>query len=120
MPLRMVDSYDDAKEPGDCFYMIYGKKCPFWQDCPACKSSGHLFVKLPNRLSWDSDARASNCNRQDDHKHRCWVKSGDIEHLTVGKDGNTCSAGAGSIAMDGGGGVRNWHGFIRNGEFVTS
>jgi hypothetical protein len=32
--------------------------------------------------------------------------------VTVGKSGNTCAAGAGSIAVDG------YHGFLRNGSFT--
>lgn len=58
--------------------------------------------------------RASNCTRRDDGEHHCWVREGDARknQCHVGKNGNTCQAGAGSILTHG------WHGFIHHG-FVT-
>jgi hypothetical protein len=71
-----------------------------------------LIVKMPGGGSWHVESRASNCTLPNDNKHRCWVRKGNPqrpETLTVGKDGLTCSAGAGSIVMN------KWHGFLRNG-----
>ncbi len=45
----------------------------------------------------------------DNYAHKCWVRTGDAPYFTVGKDGVTCSAGAGSIL------VPEWHGFLKNG-----
>lgn len=46
--------------------------------------------------------------------HKCWVRHGTPpgEVVHVDKNGITCGAGAGSIA------IPNWHGFLHNGELV--
>ena len=62
---------------------------------------------------WSPDSRASNCTMKEDKVHRCWVRHGTPPNITVDKNGNTCSAGAGSIATG------NWHGFLRNGYLVS-
>lgn len=74
-------------------------------------------VVLPDGTTWTIDAQASNCSIPDDHRqlqHHCWVIDADcdLEHLTVGKNGPTCAAGAGSIQTD------KWHGFLQNGFLV--
>lgn len=58
------------------------------------------------------DGRASNCTMPDDNVHKCWVRHGRPEDgtLHVDKNGNTCAAGAGSIATP------NFHGFLHNGD----
>jgi hypothetical protein len=61
---------------------------------------------------WCIDSRASNCTRPDDSAHNCWCRHGKAPNFTVNKVGNTCGAGAGSIAMDG------YHGFLINGELT--
>ena len=72
-------------------------------------SDGHsLVVKTPGG-EWCVDAPASNCTKPGDNKHRCWVRHGRPPVITVDKNGNTCAAGAGSIAQ------KNYHGFLRNG-----
>lgn len=73
-----------------------------------------LTVRCPGGHTWHVDSRAANCGRPDDSTHACWVRHGDPREcrLTVDKDGDTCSAGAGSILTP------NWHGFLRNGELV--
>lgn len=59
---------------------------------------------------WYIDGRASNCTKPDDNEHRCWCRHGSYgEPLHVDKIGNTCQAGAGSIAVSG------FHGFLHNG-----
>ncbi|RWO39487.1 MAG: hypothetical protein EOS11_22095 [Mesorhizobium sp.] len=70
-----------------------------------------LVVKLPGNHDWHIDSRCSNCTKPDDSDHFCWVRTGRPEDgtLHVGKDGNTCSAGAGSIAVPG------FHGFLHHG-----
>lgn len=70
-----------------------------------------LVVKLPNGREWCIDGRASNCTMPKDDVHKCWVRSGEPPDLTVGKSGNTCAAGAGSIQAG------DYHGFLRNGRF---
>lgn len=71
-----------------------------------------LCVRLPNGNDWMIDGPASNCTMKDDAQHKCWVRHGIPPLITVGKDGHTCSAGAGSIQSG------SYHGFLRNGEFT--
>lgn len=70
-----------------------------------------LMVRCPDGHDWTVDSRSSNCGSPDDDVHQCWVRHGDPRecHVTVDKNGLTCSAGAGSIATPG------WHGFLRDG-----
>ncbi|PBB41787.1 hypothetical protein CK222_21780 [Mesorhizobium sp. WSM3866] len=59
---------------------------------------------------WHIDSQASNCTLPDDKEHRCWVRHGTIgETVHVDKNGKTCAAGAGSIAVPG------FHGFLHHG-----
>lgn len=68
-----------------------------------------------SRHHWYIDYRASNCTMPNDKEHRCWVRKGTFgEKLTVGKDGKTCGAGAGSFFMD----AQRWHGFLIDGVLV--
>jgi len=73
----------------------------------------HLVVKTPGG-EWMVDSKATNCTRPDED-HECWVRHGDPRTGTVhvDKQGNTCSAGAGSISMGG------YHGFLHHG-FLTN
>lgn len=73
-----------------------------------------LTVQCHGKHAWHVDSRASNCGRPDDKAHKCWIRHGDPRecHVTVDKDGDTCSAGAGSILVPG------WHGFLRDGQLV--
>jgi hypothetical protein len=83
--------------------------CPHgWSNC----DGRHLHAITPDGHEWDIDGRASNCTLREDQEHRCWVRTGEPPNVTAGKGGNTCSAGAGSIAAP------NWHGFLRSGRFV--
>lgn len=70
----------------------------------------HVMVRLPNGRDWHVDGQASNCTRPGE-PHKCWIRHGDPRkaELTVDKDGDTCSAGAGSIAAG------DYHGFLRGG-----
>jgi len=63
----------------------------------------------PGNNWWHIDSQASNCTKPDDKEHRCWCRHGEAPDFTVDKVGNTCSAGAGSIA------IGSYHGFLRNG-----
>lgn len=74
-----------------------------------------LVVKLPDGHDWIIDSRCSNCTKPDNNEHFCWVRHGRPEDgtLHVDKKGDTCSAGAGSIATP------NWHGFLHNGYLHT-
>jgi hypothetical protein len=76
-----------------------------------------LVVVLPtaDRHEWCIDSRASNCGLPNDNVHKCWVRHGTPEDgtLHVDKDGHTCSAGGGSIA------VPSYHGFLHSGHLVS-
>lgn len=74
-----------------------------------------LIVRCPDGHDWIIDSRASNCTKKDDNAHWCWVRHGKPEDgtLHVDKNGNTCSAGAGSIQTP------HWHGFLHHGELHT-
>lgn len=69
-----------------------------------------LVVRLPDNTDWTVDSEASNCTRKG-QPHQCWVRHGDPRecHVTVDKQGDTCAAGAGSIASPG------YHGFLIKG-----
>jgi hypothetical protein len=75
-----------------------------------------LHVKLPNGLEWCIDAPASNCD-QKGRPHKCWIRHGEPPLITVDKQGDTCTAGAGSIWSNKGQ-ANDWHGFLRNGVLV--
>ncbi len=65
----------------------------------------------PTGTHWYIDSQATNCTRKDDETHRCWVRHGTVGGtIHVDKNGDTCQAGAGSIAVPG------YHGFLHNGE----
>lgn len=73
-----------------------------------------IMVKCPDG-EWAIDSQASNCTRPD-QPHQCWVRHGEPPDLTVDKNGNTCSAGGGSIWVhppDG------WHGFLTAGWLLA-
>ena len=76
-----------------------------------------IMVRLPDGHDWCVDARASNCTLPKDDEHRCWLRTGELPRITVGKFApgqRTCSAGAGSIATP------KWHGFLRDGRLVVA
>lgn len=94
--------------PGACY------DSPHYHDWRVGPDGRSLSVVLPNGDHWFIDNRASNCTMKDDDAHRCWVRHGRPEDgtLHVDKNGHTCAAGAGSIAVPG------YHGFLHNG-FLT-
>lgn len=67
-----------------------------------------MMVVLPNGNHWLIDGPANNCTRPNE-PHKCWIRHGEPPKLTVDKNGDTCSAGAGSIQSG------NYHGFLQNG-----
>lgn len=85
----------------------------WYEDTPSnCGLDGRaLIVKAPGGHDWHVDGRASNCTKPDDRVHKCWCRHGDpaTGEVTVDKNGNTCSAGAGSLLL------KNWHGFLTSG-----
>lgn len=103
---RLYDSPSGAPEPGDVYKIEYhgSRECPYWDNCDGV----HVWAILPNGHTWDIDARASNCTMPQERTHRCWIKTGTPEDgtLHVDKNGFTCAAGAGSIAVPG------YHGFL--------
>lgn len=70
-----------------------------------------LCIRTPGG-DWMVDSIASNCDKPNNKIHRCWVRHGTPPMIHVDKKGNTCNAGAGSIGM------RNYHGFLHNGELT--
>lgn len=113
---RRYNTPSGSPEPGDMFWVTWrhyrfpnGTKTSCdWDDC----DGKHLQVILPNGYGWDADGRASNCTMPNDRLHRCWVRHGDPPNVTVDKNGRTCAAGAGSIAVTG------FHGFLRGGKLI--
>lgn len=109
----VYDTEDGDLHPGDmywapCEFRLTGGVCWDWDNC----EGQHLHVVLPNGRHWDIDSRARNCTLKDDRAHRCWVRTGEPPNITVGKNGLTCSAGAGSIQ------AADYHGFLRNGQLT--
>lgn len=88
---------------------------PWMADHWAGEDGRCLVCKLPGDHDWIIDSRASNCTMPDDNVHKCWVRHGRPEDgtLHVDKNGHTCAAGAGSIAIPG------YHGFLHNGELTS-
>lgn len=115
MQRRLYDTASGSPEPGDLFladcWQRYGpgQTCAYWDNCPG----QHLYAVLPNGHHWDVDSRASNCTLPQDRAHRCWVRHGDPPAVHVDKEGHTCAAGAGSIAVPG------YHGFLHHGAFTS-
>jgi hypothetical protein len=104
---RLYSNPSGAYEVGDLVYLpcnrAKGDGCPYWDNC----TGRHLHAVLPNGHLWDIDSRANNCTLRNDRTHRCWTQEGDpAVHLTVGKRGPTCAAGAGSIQHG------DYHGFV--------
>lgn len=98
--------YGKQLPPGMMYWEPWhGETCHFWDNC----DGKHLHVVLPNGVHWDIDGRATNCTLPNDRTHRCWIREGIPPNVTAGKNGHTCSAGAGSILSG------NYHGFLRNG-----
>lgn len=96
-----------AAEPGACWDA-------WWMPFSRGEDGIYLMVRCPDGHDWSVDSQASNCTRPGE-PHRCWVRHGDPRecHVTVDKNGDTCSAGAGSIQTP------NWHGFLRDGQLVS-
>lgn len=115
---RRYNTASGKPEPGDLLLADWyhhksseGKmSCLFWDNC----TEYHVMAKLPNGEDWDIMSRASNCGLPNDRLHRCWVTHGKAEDGTihVDKEGLTCAAGAGSIAVPG------YHGFLHHGNFT--
>jgi hypothetical protein len=74
----------------------------------------NVICVLPDGTHWYIDSRANNCTMPADTVHRCWVRHGTLDgSIHVDKNGNTCAAGAGSIATS------RYHGFLHNGELTS-
>lgn len=112
----VYDTPSGDAEPGSLYFVLHDPEdwCWFgWENC----DGHHLVCVLPNGHHWHLDQRASNCGRPDNKTHRCWVRHGDPEKgepVHVGKNGDTCSAGAGSILAG------EYHGFLHNGVLTTT
>lgn len=92
--------------PGSCWNA-------WWM--PSAREDGvYLMVRCPNGHDWAVDSQASNCTRKGE-PHACWVRHGDPRDckVTVDKNGDTCSAGAGSILAG------DYHGFLQHGVLTA-
>jgi hypothetical protein len=97
-----------AAAPGAIWRAWWYKDTPGW-----CGADGKCYVcRMPGGHEWMIDGHASNCTRREDKVHKCWCRHGEAPNFTVDKNGNTCSAGAGSIVVPG------WHGYLRDGCLV--
>jgi hypothetical protein len=104
----LYDTDTGSPEPGDLYYSYHEPgKCSYWDNC----TGAHLIAVLPSGEHWDIDSQASNCTMPNNRQHRCWVRHGEPPAITVDKQGVTCQAGAGSIAMT------RYHGFLKGGVF---
>jgi hypothetical protein len=79
-------------------------------ECMKRPDGRYMICRTPGG-EWAIDSKCSNCTRPNE-PHDCWVRHGEPPDLHVDKNGNTCSAGAGSIICGG------WHGFLHNGNLV--
>jgi len=105
---RLYDTPSGEIEPGCLYWVDWLPETTYWSN----HKGDHLHAMLPNGHEWNIDSRASNCTMKEDKEHRCWCRHGEVPNIDVNKKGNTCQAGAGSIAVPG------YHGFLRNGEFT--
>jgi hypothetical protein len=111
---RLYDTPSGELEPGCLYWATWhhgseGQCIDGWTNCPGV----HLMAVLPNGRRWDIDSRAANCALPKDTTHRCWVRTGELPKITVGKVGGpTCTAGAGSIVAG------DYHGMLQNGIFT--
>jgi hypothetical protein len=81
-----------------------------------CKNCGKPMFLHNTKSQIEGQPNAANCREYEDaHPHKCWIRSGTPPNVSVGKGtaGQSCGAGAGSIAVPG------WHGFLRNGALVS-
>ena len=85
-------------------------RTPIYEDSPAFRGlDGESWWCMTPGGVWHMDGRASNCTMRNDDVHKCWVRTGTAPDFHVDKNGNTCSAGAGSILCGG------YHGFLHHG-----
>lgn len=104
----------EALPAGAIWWSDIGKRNWFWDNKDRDE---HLYCKIPGNHDWNIESRCSNCDKPDDRMHRCWIWSGTVPNITVGKNGNTCGAGAGSVwgSMPDG-----WHGWLKDGKLVPA
>jgi hypothetical protein len=105
---RIYNTASGRPEPGDIYEASWYPPNFMFDDVER-----HLVCVLPNGHDWLMTGRASNCTMPEDRKHRCWVVHEEAPGIFhVDKNGLTCAAGAGSIAVPG------YHGFLHHGELT--
>lgn len=119
MPIyKRVDTGEELTDlPAGAMMYMDDPQCPYVRNGPDGKT---LAIICPKQNWWYPDERASNCTRMDDDVHRCWVRHGVPPMITIDKNGDTCSAGAGSILFGKPGDDHYWHGYLINGELVEA
>lgn len=110
MEKTLWDSPSGNLEPGDLFWADYLPDDYYWDN----HKGPMLFAVLPSGVQWSIDSRAVNCTEPNERTHRCWVRHGEPPNVHVDKNGRSCSAGAGSIGVDG------YHGFLHHGKFTKA
>lgn len=126
MPLfrstRRLMSRIETRKPGQYREVAVdrsgGNPCPYgWADCD-CRRQ-HYEIILPNLQPFWTNMRAGNCDHPGDRRHRCWSLQGPIRRLTVGPSVGLPHNHQGSIVSWGTSSRPYWHGYLRNGEFMT-
>ena len=92
---------------------IWRSECLEEHGKPYTGIDGKSYTVMTPGGEWNIDSIASNCTKVGDVEHKCWCRHGEAPNFTVNKEGNTCSAGAGSIQ------IREYHGFLINGELTN-
>lgn len=109
------DTPSGTLEPGCLYWEDLHDEKHYWEN----HSGPILMAVLPNGNHWGIDSRASNCTMKQNRTHRCWVRhytylTAEGTDIHVDKNGETCSAGAGSILSG------DYHGFLHHGHFSQS
>jgi hypothetical protein len=75
---------------------------------PYHQHAGGLCAPITPGVKYDRETHAY----RDASPHKCWVRHGTAPDVHVDKNGGTCGAGSGSIAVPG------YHGFLHNGHLT--
>lgn len=103
------NEFDLENPPIGAMYYI-----PHFKNYPSmCGPDGNSLTVMTPGGPWNIDSQANNCTRPGE-VHKCWCRHGTPPSVTVNKNGNTCSAGAGSIQL------KDYHGFLTDGWLVDA
>lgn len=100
--------------PGKHDWIVDGRASNCDSPCSKCGKpyNAHvvngLCAPIPKGENYDQEKHYYH----DARPHKCWVRHGEAPNIHVDKNGVTCGAGAGSIA------VPSYHGFLHNGHLT--